>query len=101
MNPEFLPSHESKPDEVPVGLPQIPVAFTEEWVTETYKERLTLLESFKATISLKAYYAITEKLKREQEECLKLLNSNQEEAANLSRYTFVLDPAYFEQLFLN
>lgn len=101
MHPELLPSSETKqtiPETPPLPLTS---GLTESWIEQSYDERTSILETIKNKISLKIYYRIAEKIKTERQKAENLLYAKTELTKQQSRYSFVLDSGYFEQLFLN
>jgi hypothetical protein len=59
------------------------------------------LSELKPSITLKLYYQIEEKLKQEEQELNNLLDIQLGRTKVLGKYTFVLDPQYFEQIFFS
>ncbi len=70
-------------------------------VAELYKARHTDLETMKKWVGLKFFYRATEKVKQEEATLKRLLRLETAKQTILADYSFVLDPAYFEQKFLN
>lgn len=62
--------------------------------------RKKALEEVKPYICLKFYYFIAEKIQQEERNLLKILNLETKKARNLKKYSFILDPNYFQQKFL-
>lgn len=67
---------------------------------EICKIRQEALEGLKHVITLKFYHQITEKLSQEKLAFEKLLNLETAKQTVLSQYSFVLNPYYFEQKFI-
>ena len=63
--------------------------------------RKASLELLKPLISRKLFYILEEKIKHEAAEFQNLLDAQLGRKKTLSKYTFVLDPQYFEQIFLS
>jgi hypothetical protein len=68
-------------------------------IDSLYKHRKEQLESIKNHIYLKFYYQIEEKLKKEQQVLMDILDGKLGKKKVLAQYSFVLDPQYFEQKF--
>ena len=60
----------------------------------------SMLEVLRPRISRKLLFALEEKLKMEKQELEQLLGLDNKQSQNLSKYTFVLDSQYFDQIFL-
>ena len=100
MNPEIL----STTQEAKNTSPEISANFDaldEHQISLVIASRKALLESIKAQISLKAYYAAQEKLEAEEKRLKEILDFRLGRQSHLAKYTFVLNPNYFEQEFLN
>ena len=72
----------------------------DEHISLLINSRKKLLESIKDRISLKSYYAIEEKIAEEEIRLKEILDNKRGRQKKLSRYTFILDPKFFEQAFL-
>jgi hypothetical protein len=70
-------------------------------IDELYTQRQGALEPLKIEVSRKMYYLIEEKLAAEKAELKKILDWQQGKNSELSKFSLVLDPHYFEQEFLN
>ncbi len=100
MNPEILQPTDSGTkisNEILVKLN----AFGEEQISELITSRKQLLESIKNQISLKAYYLMEEKILKEETRLKEILDIKKGRQRQLSKFTFILDPRFFEQEFLN
>lgn len=75
------------------------VLITKEEVMQLYDRRKHQLETIRGTICLKFYYTITEKLDEEKRIFERMLHIEDTKQDALSRYSFVLNPYYFEQKF--
>jgi len=93
------------PSEIPAATEQLPLAtegsLTAEAVTSLYKARQNDLETIKKWVGLKFYYRAAEKIKQEEQALRRLLRLEDAKQSILADYSFVLDPAYFEQKFLS
>lgn len=69
-------------------------------VESLFNQRRQTLRQIKNQVSLKFYYSVEEKIKREEEQIKTLLRLEEHKQKVLSAYSFVLDPRYFEQKFL-
>ena len=76
-------------------------SLTAEAVTSLYQTRQADLETMKKWVGLKFYYRAVEKIKQEEQALRRLLRLEDAKQSILADYSFVLDPAYFEQKFLN
>lgn len=76
-------------------------AITKEEVLAIYTERKKHLNEVRSIICLKFYNAIDEKLENEKRQFEQLLNFQDAREEALSHYSFVLNPCYFEQKFIN
>ncbi len=76
-----------------------PVMITKEEVLQLYDQRKQGLESIRGTICRKFYYTISEKLEQEKKLFERILHIEDTKQEVLSRYSFVLNPYYFEQKF--
>lgn len=72
---------------------------TKEEVEKIYRQRKHSLEQVRASLCLKFYYTISDKLKREKKLFEKILHWEDAKQETLSRYSFVLNQYYFEQKF--
>ncbi len=70
-------------------------------VAELYQTRQADLQTMKSWVGLKFFYRATEKIKQEEATLKRLLRLETAKQTILADYSFVLDPAYFEQKFLN
>jgi hypothetical protein len=68
-------------------------------VEELFLERQSDLETIRPALCLKFYNEISDKLQVEKKRFEQLLNLQDKKREILSRYTFVLNPYYFEQKF--
>ncbi len=75
-------------------------SLTKTEVEEIYSFRQNCLQRIRSVISLKFYHQISEKLETEKRLFQQLLNWEDNKQDVLSRYSFVLNPYYFEQKFL-
>ena len=78
----------------------IPRGLNEDTVISLFNQRQQTLEQIKPWVGLKFFYRTTEKIKQEEVNLRKLLRLENAKQTVLSDYSFVLDPAYFEQKFL-
>lgn len=99
MNPEVLPTKETKQTAEAAVLHVSESALTQDWILTNFTERTSALEQLKDRISLKSYYEILEKLNQEKETANSMLLTAIERQETLAEYSFILDPAYFEQQF--
>jgi hypothetical protein len=76
-------------------------SLNERAILELSEVRKKLLEQIKNEISLKRFYAIEEKLKNEEKTLMEILDWRLGKSTQLSKYSLILDPHYFEQEFLN
>lgn len=74
---------------------------TRETIDQLFLDRNNELEKLKTNLSLKRFYAVSEKIDKEKQALIKLLDLQTNRDKILSEFSFVLDPAYFEQKFLN
>ncbi|GEM_PF-1443734 len=72
---------------------------TKEEVESLYQSRKQSLERIRGVICLKFYYTICEKLDQEKKYFDRILHIEDTKLEALSRYSFVLNPYYFEQKF--
>lgn len=70
-------------------------------IEEVTQIRQSLLIELKDNISRKFYYALEEKLEQEKKSLSQILDWQEGRNTELSKYSLVLDPHYFEQEFLN
>jgi len=70
-------------------------------VTELYQARHADLQTMKPWVGLKFFYRAAEKIKQEEATLKRLLRLETAKQTILADYSFVLDPAYFEQKFLS
>ena len=91
-SPEQLPAT-SQENHSPEG------SLTKAEVEEVYAKRQSFLGKIRADISLKFYHQVSDKLNREKKQFEQLLNWEDNKQEVLSRYSFVLNPYYFEQKF--
>jgi len=87
----------SAAEQAPGALDQV---LSADAVTALYQTRQADLETLKKWVGLKFYYRAAEKIKQEETSLKRLLRLEDAKQAILSDYSFVLDPAYFEQKFL-
>lgn len=73
---------------------------TQESSEHVLAERARQIEALRPTIGRKILYMLEEKLHRERAEFQHLLDAQSGKNIVLQKYTFVLDPNYFEQIFL-
>ena len=74
---------------------------TEDQILALSEARKNALEQIKSQISRKIYYQIEEKLLFEQNRLQEILDWQQGRSAKQAKYTYILDPHFFEQEFLN
>lgn len=72
---------------------------TKDEVESLYHDRKQSLEHIRGAICLKFYYIISEKLDQEKKSFERILHIEDTKQEVLSRYSFVLNPYYFEQKF--
>lgn len=70
-------------------------------INKILDEQNLMLESLSPNISRKLSFALEEKLKAQKNQLEQLLGLGKKQDENLSKYTFVLDSQYFDQIFLN
>lgn len=70
---------------------------TPELANSMFEQRLKQTDELQPFISLKFYYFIKEKIAREQSTARKLLKQEENKQEILDKYSFVLNPSYFEQ----
>lgn len=75
-------------------------SITKAEVETIYTGRKNLLEEIRPVVCLKFYNDIGEKLENEKRQFEQLLNWRDARDEVLSHYSFVLNPYYFEQKFL-
>lgn len=68
---------------------------------EIYFSRKNSLEKIRGIVCLKFYNEIAEKLELEKQAFEKLLNRQDAKELALANYSFILNPYFFEQKFLN
>lgn len=90
-----------QPTAVETTATEQPNNLDETQLSETFSRRHKDLETIKQWVGLKFYYRTAEKVKLEELALRKLLNREEIKRSILSEYSFVLDPLYFEQKFLN
>jgi len=71
----------------------------EDVITDIYNFRKRDLEDIRKHICLKLYYFAEEKLNLEKQALMEILNIQQNNQEVMEKYSFVLDPQYFEQKF--
>jgi hypothetical protein len=69
-------------------------------IEQIYSERKAQLEKIKDSICLKLFYSIEEKIDNERQAFLSILDKSISKQEMLNKYSFVLDPQYFDQKFL-
>lgn len=74
--------------------------FTPEVASSLFEERLLAAEQLQPFISLKFFYFLKEKITREQAAARKLLKIEENKQEVLDKYSFILNPSYFEQKLL-
>ena len=74
---------------------------SQELITRTMERRLEILASLQPELSRKLFYSLEEKLAQEAKQLREILDWQQGRQSQLSKYTFILDPHYFEQEFLS
>ncbi len=74
---------------------------TKDDAERVYAGRQHDLEQVRPFICLKFYHEISEKLEREKRQFDRLLHIEDKKQDILSRYTFVLNPYFFEQRFID
>jgi hypothetical protein len=70
-------------------------------INKIIDEETVMLDSLRPRLSRKLLFALEEKLKAEKQELEQLLGLDKKQSQNLSKYTFVLNSQYFDQIFLN
>jgi len=73
---------------------------TEDNITNIFKQQSDMLASLQPHISRKLFFVLEEKINRQQAETQRLLGLDKNQRDNMSKYSFVLDSQYFEQIFL-
>ncbi len=98
MNPELLqnPENFNRPSEETSSF----LPLNKEQIGKITFARKQLLELVKTGISRKLYYNIEEKLAQEERQLREILDWQEGRQSRLARYSFILDPHYFEQEFL-
>jgi len=91
---EQLPDNEQQETDFQAGL-------NAETVAELFTSRQADLKTLHRWVGLKFYYQAAEKIKQEEQTLKRLLRLETAKQTILADYSFVLDPAYFEQKFLN
>ncbi|HYV33924.1 MAG TPA: hypothetical protein VE973_03700 [Candidatus Limnocylindria bacterium] len=100
MKPEILKISE-KPKKTATESLAAVVNFDEEQIQTAIAPRKALLESIKAEITLKSYYTLEEKILVEEKRLNDILDIKRGRQSRLAKYSFILNPSYFEQEFLN
>jgi len=70
-------------------------------ISALIQSRKEILENIKDGISRKIYFQIEEKINREEKQLKEILDWQEGRQSVLAKYSFILDPHYFEQEFLN
>lgn len=100
-HPELLLPSETGPELAPSPERSRPnLELSAELVEQVMTERTRELEGLKSDLSLKFYYSVARRLKRERLALEQIFHLRQQQDHVLSRYSFALDPHYFEQRFL-
>ena len=97
---ELLKSSESIQSSAEDAITDNP-ALTKAEAEHVYTTRQDSLEQIRPLICLKFYHEISEKLERERRQFDRLLHIEDKKQDVLSRYTFVLNPYFFEQKFIS
>ena len=74
---------------------------TQQQIEQAAEDRANKLNGIKDLISKKFLYALEDKLAAEKKSLQQILDWQEGRNTELSKYTHVLDPHYFEQEFLN
>jgi hypothetical protein len=99
-NQEMLRSSEKKSVNKPDQVEPLDSPLTLEDIDRMFMVRTEALESIKSYICLSFFYTISDKLAKEKNGLMDILNLNDRKHELLDRYSFVLSPQYFEQKFL-
>lgn len=97
MKPEIINSAELAPAGKAIETVSGNTEFTPEVATSLFEQRLQEAQQLHPFISLKFYYQIKEKIVREQATARKLLKIEENKQEVLDKYSFILNPSYFEQ----
>ncbi len=92
LNEKIKPLGKSQPEDKNV--------LSQKKINKLFINRVHTLESIKPFICLNFYHSIKEKVQREEQSLLKVLNYETNKNEVLKKYSFVLNPQYFEQKFL-
>jgi hypothetical protein len=90
---EILPQQEQAP-------PAANESLSADALATLFQARRNDLAAIKKWVGLKFFYRATEKVKQEEASLKRLLRLETAKQTILADYSFVLDPAYFEQKFL-
>ena len=101
MKPEIINSSEFANLAGNTELEPSSTEFTPEIAAVMFEERLAETEQLQPFISLKFFYFVKEKIIREQAASRKLLKIEENKQEILDNYSFILNPAYFEQKLLS
>jgi len=101
MKPEIIISAELAEPANTIEQPARNTEFTPEIAAALFEHRLAEAEQLQPFISLKFFYSLKEKIVREQAAARKLLKIEENKQEILDNYSFILNPAYFEQRLLS
>ncbi|PIR13101.1 hypothetical protein COV49_03305 [Candidatus Falkowbacteria bacterium CG11_big_fil_rev_8_21_14_0_20_39_10] len=74
-------------------------SLSQEKINELFTERNQRLNEIKSFVCLNFYHHLEEKIQREERSFLEILNYETGKNEVLKKYSFVLNPQYFEQKF--
>lgn len=97
MKPELINTTETEPEKKQIETYSPDAELTVEVANSLFSQRFSEAEQLQPFISLKFYYAIKEKIVREQAAARKLLQIEENKQEILDKYSFILNPSYFEQ----
>lgn len=97
--PETLQPKE-QPTQTPTEVSANFNTLDEQGIKSVITSRKALLESIKSQVSLKSYYFMEEKIVSEEKRLKEILDWRMGRSRQLSRYSLVLNPNYFEQEFM-
>ncbi len=97
MNTEIITSPERKTPFQPSEQKAHDTVLTIELSDSMFQHRLKQAEDLRPFISLKFYYQIKEKIVKEHSMAKKLLKQEENKQEILDKYSFILNPSYFEQ----
>ncbi len=101
MNKELIPSKENSLSEQTDNDQTTNLELTEHTADSLFAQRIEQIEQLHPFVSLKFYYAMKEKIVREQATARKLLRLEDQKQETLDQFSFILNPSYFEQKTLN